>query len=114
MIVKGLQRKDLLLSTLKICKTASKLRKYYYKKHLTRREAEDAMGGQDVVEALRFLAGYYLKDEIDLPMAEKFCEQLLDYAGRPEKKEAEAMLREIRQLRAARAAATSSAGNTGA
>mmetsp|Transcript_16313 Transcript_16313/g.31650 ORF Transcript_16313/g.31650 Transcript_16313/m.31650 type:complete len:616 (-) Transcript_16313:247-2094(-) len=87
---------------------------YYYKKHLTRREAEDAMGGQDVVEALRFLAGYYLKDEIDLPMAEKFCEQLLDYAGRPEKKEAEAMLREIRQLRAARAAATSSAGNTGA
>ncbi|CAK9037576.1 Anaphase-promoting complex subunit 8 (Cell division cycle protein 23 homolog) (CDC23 homolog) (Cyclosome subunit 8), partial [Durusdinium trenchii] len=73
---------------------------YYYKKHLARRQSEDAMGGQDVVEALRFLAAYYLKDAVDLLEAEKYCELLLDYTG-PEKKEAEAMLREIRQLRAA-------------
>uniref|UniRef100_A0A7S2WAH8 Cdc23 domain-containing protein n=1 Tax=Mucochytrium quahogii TaxID=96639 RepID=A0A7S2WAH8_9STRA len=76
---------------------------YYYKKHLARREQEDAMGGQDAVEALRFLAGYYLKHAGDLAEAERYCEMLLDYAG-PEKKEAEAMLREIRQLRVARAA----------
>jgi len=72
---------------------------HYYKKHLARREAEDAMGGQDAIEALRFLAAYHLKDVEDLPQAEEFCEKLLDYNG-PEKKEAEAMLREIRQRRA--------------
>jgi len=72
---------------------------YYYKKHLERRQAEDAMGGQDVVDSLRYLASY-LKDQHNLQEAEQYCEQLLDYAG-PEKKEAEAMLREIRQLRAA-------------
>jgi hypothetical protein len=32
---------------------------------------------------------------------ERYCEMLLDYTG-PERREAEAMLREIRQLKAAR------------
>ncbi len=75
---------------------------YYFKKHLERRQQEDACG-QDVIEALRFLAGFFLKDKTDLVQAERYCEILLDYTG-PEKREAEAMLREIRQLKAARGA----------
>jgi len=81
---------------------------YYYAKHLARRQAEDAMGGPDAIEALRYLAGYHLKDAGNLVEAERHCEMLLDYTG-PEKKEAEAMLREIRQLRAARASSRSPA-----
>lgn len=71
---------------------------YYYQKHLDRRQQEDAMGGADVVASLKYLA-LYLKDIGDFVQAEKHCTKLLDYNG-PEKKEAEAMLREIRQLRA--------------
>jgi len=44
---------------------------YYYKKHLERRQAEDAMGGQDAVEALRYLASY-LKDQHNLEEAEQY------------------------------------------
>jgi hypothetical protein len=50
------------------------------------------------------LAGFFLKDKTDLVQAERYCEMLLDYTG-PEKREAEAMLREIRQLKAARGSA---------
>lgn len=77
---------------------------YFYKKHLDRREQEDAMGGGDVIEALKYLAEY-LKDTGDLVQAEVYCTKLLDYNS-PVKKEAEAMLREIRQLRVSSVEAT--------
>ncbi|EFJ14516.1 hypothetical protein SELMODRAFT_268860 [Selaginella moellendorffii] len=68
---------------------------YYYKKNLERLEA-DQSEGQDVVDALLFLATHS-KNQGFLDDSEMYCMRLLDYGG-PAKEEAKALLREIRSV----------------
>jgi len=65
---------------------------YYYKKNLDRRDAEK-IEGQDIVDALLFLANY-CKSKNNLKEVQGYCSRLLDYNGK-EKEEAKALLREI-------------------
>ncbi|CAM6083310.1 unnamed protein product [Calypogeia fissa] len=67
----------------------------FYRKNLDRMEA-DQNEGQDIVEALLFLATH-CKNQHMLEAAEHYCTRLLDYGG-PAKEDAKALLREIRSV----------------
>ena len=54
------------------------------------------MESQDTVEACMFLVGYY-RHNLNFAKCEAFATRLLQYGG-PEKEEAKALLREIRNL----------------
>ncbi|KYR00221.1 anaphase promoting complex subunit 8 [Tieghemostelium lacteum] len=65
---------------------------YYYKKNLQHYDSEK-IDGQEVIDALLYLANH-CRNTNKLSQSEKYCLRLLDYAG-PEKEEAKSILREI-------------------
>ncbi|KAF2073318.1 hypothetical protein CYY_005371 [Polysphondylium violaceum] len=69
---------------------------YYYKKNLYHCDNEK-IDGQEIIDALLFLANHCKNTNL-LNQAEKYCLRLLDYAG-PEKEEAKAILIEIHSKR---------------
>ncbi|KAJ7534809.1 hypothetical protein O6H91_12G004500 [Diphasiastrum complanatum] len=68
---------------------------YYYKENLERMET-DQSEGQDVVEALQFLA-MHCKNQGLLEECERYCTRLMDYGGKA-KEDAKALFREIRSV----------------
>eukprot|EP00898_Chlorokybus_atmophyticus_P000194 jgi/Chlat1/1175/Chrsp113S01639 len=73
---------------------------FYYKANLRRLDAHGAHG-QDLVDALKYLAVYH-RNRTDLSEAEHYCLRLLDASvgagAGPEKEDAKALLREIRSI----------------